>query len=341
MSPGRSSISLSALQSSREQRLAVRSGLLSLVLGLALACLLAAAGFAEAAPTTIKYEVSRAGTTKSNFDEFHYTVDAVLGDPRGWSLNGAVRFKHVSRGGQFTVRLTDPRVVGSYGGCSSYYSCRVGRDVMINDNRWRYGTRSYGDEPLHLYRQMVVNHEVGHALGFGHASCGRTGSRAPVMAQQSKGLGGCQANPWPLSSERSALARRLGVRVGPTPPGIALGERIGPIELGHSRQEVLGRLGAPTSERRSGEYSLLEWKDEGIRVLLADEGVTAVSTSSEAYRTPNQLRVGSTKDQVRYRLADESCDATSCVVAGSGALTTFFFEAGEVVKIRVEVQDTG
>ena len=42
---------------------------------------------------------------------------------------------------------------------------------------------------------------------------------------------------------------------------------------------------------------------------------------------------------MRYRLAGESCGATSCVVADSGALTTFFFEAG-VVKIRVEVQDT-
>jgi len=165
MSPGRSSVSLSALQGSREQRLAVRSGLLSLVLGLALACLLSAAGSAKAAAKTINYEVSRAGTTKANYDQFHYTVDAVLDDPRGWSLNGAVRFKHVSRGGQFTVRLTDPRVVGSYGGCSSYYSCRVERYVMINDNRWRYGTRSYGDEhrchgPLRTRLYMAVGGRI-------------------------------------------------------------------------------------------------------------------------------------------------------------------------------------
>ncbi len=344
MSLRRSSVSHSALRrsprsSSRTERLGVRSGRLVLVLVFALACVLSAAGSADARPATIKYEVSRAGATKANFHQFGYTVDAVLNDPRGWSLSGAVRFTRVSRGGRFTVRLASPRVVGSYGGCSSYYSCRVGFYVMINDDRWRFATPSFRDQPVHLYRQMVVNHEVGHALGFGHATCGRAGWRAPVMQQQSKGLGGCRPNPWPLTSERRALARRLGVQIGPTPPGIEVGERIGPVDLGASREQVIGRLGVPRRESRTGGGALLEYTRERLRVLVAKERVAAVSTRSEAFTTRNGARVGLTSGEVRRRLPAASCDATSCVIEGRGVLTTFLLEGGRVARIRIERRD--
>jgi hypothetical protein len=126
------------------------------------------------------------------------------------------------------------------------------------------------------------------------------------------------------------------VEIGPTPPGIEVGKRIGPIVLGGSREQVLGRLGAPTRQRPSGRSSLLEYRDGRLRVLVAKEGVTAVSTSSEVFATRNGVRVGSTSSQVRRRLTAASCNARSCAIKGRTVLTTFFLEAGRVAKIRVE-----
>ena len=56
---------------------------------------------------------------------------------------------------------------------------------------------------------MVVNHETGHWLGFGHSNCSSPGAAAAVMQQQSMGMQGCTPNPWPLAGERSVLGHRL------------------------------------------------------------------------------------------------------------------------------------
>ena len=58
------------------------------------------------------------------------------------------------------------------------------------------------ESPLALYRRYLVNHVVGHLLGHGHSSCQAAGARAPVMMQQTMGVGACRANGRPLPWER-------------------------------------------------------------------------------------------------------------------------------------------
>lgn len=131
-----------------------------------------------------------------------------------------MRFLRVDSGGDFTLWLAAPERVPTFGApCHSNWSCRVGRNVVINERNWDNATPAWNSagESVSDYRHMVVNHEVGHWLGLGHVSCPGRGQPAPLMMQQSKGFAGCRPNAWPLPGEREAVARRYGVAVRAAP----------------------------------------------------------------------------------------------------------------------------
>lgn len=166
----------------------------------------------KATKRTVKYRVVTRGHIKTSLKTFRSLANATLNDPRGWPLSGVV-FKEVKTGGSMTLVLSQASKVPSFSsGCSSTYSCRVGRYVIINQDRWRKATPSWNHAKgsLRNYRHMVVNHETGHWLGHGHRMCGRRGALAPVMAQQSISLGGCTFNSWPKASERHVPRFNIG-----------------------------------------------------------------------------------------------------------------------------------
>jgi hypothetical protein len=152
----------------------------------------------------VTYSVRTKGRVTADLSLFKRLAQQTFDDPRGWRSTGTV-FRRVRRGGDFTLYLASSRTLPSFSAvCSRQWSCRAGRNVVINQTRWLYASpawrRSGGS--LRDYRHMVVNHETGHWLGHGHRSCPRKGRPAPVMMQQSKGLGGCTFNPWPRPGER-------------------------------------------------------------------------------------------------------------------------------------------
>ena len=152
---------------------------------------------------TATYRIETRGTIAASMRMFRRQVAQTFADPRGWRSAG-VGFRRVKKGGDFSVVLAEASTVPSFSPvCSAQWSCRVGRYVIINQLRWRHASPSWNqaNKPLRTYRHMVVNHETGHWLGHGHLGCGGDGRLAPVMMQQSKGLGGCRHNPWPLPSE--------------------------------------------------------------------------------------------------------------------------------------------
>lgn len=140
---------------------------------------------------------------------FVATVGAVLDDPRGWTTAGR-EFVRVDDHEQFAIVLAKPDTVDrlckplNTGGA---YSCGRNGRASLNEQRWRHGAATWGDE-VDEYRVYMINHEVGHLLGMPHRDCHEQGQPAPVMLQQTMRLDGCTAAGWPAAFELDGLRKR-------------------------------------------------------------------------------------------------------------------------------------
>ncbi|MFF8277712.1 DUF3152 domain-containing protein [Streptomyces lateritius] len=140
---------------------------------------------------------------------FARAVQQTLNDERSWAGKGAMTFERISSGEpEFVITLASPVTTGVWCAKSGLdttidnVSCDSAATprVMINAYRWAQGSETYGDAAMLAYRQMLINHEVGHRLGHSHVSCRTPGALAPVMQQQTKSLDvdgiKCRPNPW-------------------------------------------------------------------------------------------------------------------------------------------------
>mgnify|MGYP002377042602 CR=1 FL=1 len=124
----------------------------------------------------------------------------ILQDERSWPAKHQIRFDFVgNQRHDLVIRVLTPDTTDTR--CAplktlGQVSCSVGSAVNLNGLRWAGGVPDYADD-LNGYRTYLVNHEVGHYLGYGHVSCPGRGQPAPVMMQQTKGLKGCARNVWP------------------------------------------------------------------------------------------------------------------------------------------------
>ncbi|MFH9606761.1 DUF3152 domain-containing protein [Streptomyces sp. NPDC017448] len=140
---------------------------------------------------------------------FAEAVQKTLNDDRSWAHNGAMTFERISSGKpEFVITLASPGTTGDWCAKSGLdttvdnVSCDSAATdrVMINAYRWAQGADTFGPDKLLAYRQMLINHEVGHRLGHNHVNCRTPGALAPVMQQQTKTLElegvACKPNPW-------------------------------------------------------------------------------------------------------------------------------------------------
>ncbi|MFE7185052.1 DUF3152 domain-containing protein [Streptomyces erythrochromogenes] len=140
---------------------------------------------------------------------FAEAVHRTLNDDRSWGHGGTRTFERVPGGkADFVITLASPGTTGVWCAKSNLdtvvgnVSCDSASTerVMINAFRWAQGSETYGPDQMLIYRQMLINHEVGHRLGHDHVNCRTPGALAPVMQQQTKSLNidgiECKPNPW-------------------------------------------------------------------------------------------------------------------------------------------------
>ena len=164
-------------------------------------------------------------TTSFGGDEaFARMVSQTLSNPKSWTHNPQFAFTRVDSGEpDFRISLTTPMTGRE--GCgyeipieTSCYNPSFARDgqprVFINEARWVRGAVPFQGD-VGAYRQYLINHEVGHAIGYQrHEPCPENGQLAPVMMQQSFSTSDndnarfdpewvkpdgktCKPNPWP------------------------------------------------------------------------------------------------------------------------------------------------
>ncbi|AZA12936.1 DUF3152 domain-containing protein [Corynebacterium choanae] len=173
---------------------------------------------------TVEVEEGIAASEYGGDDAFAALVDATLNDPRGWTHDEQFAFQHVDGTQPVTpdLRIQLSSIATTHAACghdiAMETSCftAVGNRVIINEARWVRGAITFAGD-LGSYRRYLINHEVGHGIGYAnHVPCGGEGALAPVMMQQTLSLSNsvlhsidpnevyddddrqCRYNPWPF-----------------------------------------------------------------------------------------------------------------------------------------------
>lgn len=158
-------------------------------------------------------------------DAFAAMVDATLSNPKSWVGDPQYSFQHVDEDKlpkgeksdmriQLTSTKTTAKTCGNSYGIETSCNYSGERRVVLNEARWVRGAIPFEGD-LGAYRQYMINHEVGHAVGHSaHEPCTGDGKLAPIMMQQTISLNNaeiykinpeepfghdsntCKVNPW-------------------------------------------------------------------------------------------------------------------------------------------------
>ncbi|MFT4088089.1 MAG: DUF3152 domain-containing protein [Gordonia sp. (in: high G+C Gram-positive bacteria)] len=151
---------------------------------------------------------------------FAKMVDTTLANPKSWIGDDKVAFRRIDKGEpDLRISLTSAGTAKELCGyqiklaTSCFYPPK--KRVTLNEARWIRGAQAFAGDDV-AYRQYLVNHEVGHGIGYEHHKpCEENGALAPIMMQQTFGTANsdimaldpdmkanrsyvCRPNAWPF-----------------------------------------------------------------------------------------------------------------------------------------------
>jgi hypothetical protein len=135
-----------------------------------------------------KYKIFNAGERQFDLEIYFY-----LNSPDGWSQDGY--YFEQAEHPDVLIRLSSSETIFKECGLRGDLSCAVlgGHNIYLNSERWFNGSPE-SKLDLEDYRQYMVSHEMGHILGKEHVECRGKGHKAPIMLQQTLGIGKCIPN---------------------------------------------------------------------------------------------------------------------------------------------------
>lgn len=139
-------------------------------------------------------------------------VHRILNSPRGWGL----RFVRGTGPGSIRIRLAPEREIERVCDLKGLSCAELGgKRVWINYDRWMHGA-SATKLSLADYRFYVLNHEIGHILGHEHEKCPCKDCPAPIMMQQTLGIGSCKPDGGRVDQEKKKRVAGSGATHGGT-----------------------------------------------------------------------------------------------------------------------------
>lgn len=145
------------------------------------------------AMVTVRYFTEVDEGVRFSSTEFADLIDVYLADPDGWSGHGYTFVRSDKHAHDVvSIRLCLPKTIVQICGLPDDLSCATlgGRNMYLNAKRWLHGSAK-SKQPLASYRQYMVSHEMGHILGHEHVENPGRGHPAPIMLQQTLGIGDC------------------------------------------------------------------------------------------------------------------------------------------------------
>jgi hypothetical protein len=138
--------------------------------------------------------------TPADADSLSQTAGGVLSSPTGWSLGGHLKWVLGEKDCNINLSISSVAEMSRLSAnCVGLASCQSSSVLAFSSDSWRSTPKAWTGS-LATYRGELVNHEVGHWLGFDHGSCSQPTSK-PVLGVPAVVIPGCSPNWYVVTAQ--------------------------------------------------------------------------------------------------------------------------------------------